>query len=223
MSKWLFQEETPFDQSLLVSGAARVTRSIETYSILLRTVRILDNRRLFFASDIIVYTVTVDGYPDMKSEKPFWTQQFNFSDVKDGATLSIDTNTGVLMYRGWPRGFLNLYLLVIRDTKSTQSFTKILQDNFVAQGLGTLAGAAVSIYADLPPTVTVPMTRDLTTKAVETTLDYFSNQQNLAIGTYYASLIKEKKYGVGLHPPNYPTAFISCGGALEIAYEVSKE
>lgn len=221
MSAWLCTEETPFAPSLFVTGAARAARTTQTCSVLLRTVRVLDNKRLFWAADVVVYAVTVDGYPDMKSQTPFWVQQFLFANVKDGATLPIDSQTGVLLYRGRPRDFLNLYLLVIRDTKTTQDFATLLKQNFVANGIGTLAGAAVSIYAGLPATATAPVVRDLTTQAVNTTLDYFSQQKNQVIGAYYASLLPEHTYGVGLHPPNYSAGLIDCGGALAIGYQVT--
>ena len=38
-----------------------------------------------------------------------------------------------------------------------------------------------------------------TTKAIDTTLDYYSSQKNLSIGVYYGSLLREKDYGLGLH------------------------
>ncbi|MBI2851675.1 MAG: hypothetical protein HYX84_01030 [Chloroflexi bacterium] len=224
MDMWLAREEASFEQKLFVPGAARAARSKNNYSILVRAVHILDNRRLFGASDVIVFTVVVDGYPDMKSKAPFWAQEFKFVDVKDGATLPIDADLGALIYRGKPRDFLNLYILVVRDMESTRRFADLLSKNLVAKGLGTLAGAAVSIFSGLPSTMTVPVVRDLTTQAVETTLDYFRQQKNVAIGTYYASLIKEKNdFGSGLHPPDYPSSLVNCGGALEIALEVKKE
>lgn len=224
MSGWLLQEEETFKPSLLIRSAARASRADAVHAILLRAVRILDNRRLFFSSDIIVYCVVVDGYPDMKSGMPFWTQQYDFFKVKDGATLPIDPEGGLLLYHGRPREFLNLYLLAIRNTEASREFAKLLKENFVAQGLGTLAGAAVSIYANLPPEVTVPAARDLTTTAVDTTIDYFARRGNLVIGVYYASLIGGSgNYGLGYHPSDFPESLLNCGGGLELAYEVLKQ
>ena len=85
-----------------------------------------------------------------------------------------------------------------------------------------MAGAAVSIYANLEPHITAEMVRKLTTKAADTTLDYFSKQRSLVIGIYYGSLIREKDYGLGLNPANYPASRLNCGDALEIAYEVKR-
>jgi hypothetical protein len=222
MSNWLLKEEPSFEPSLMIQSASRAVRSKETYSILLRNVTVLDNRRLLLSADVIVYTLVIDGYPDMQSNQPFWGEEFHFFGVKNGAVLPIDPEHGVQIYRGKPRHFMNLYVLVVRDTRATRDFAQLLKDNFVAKGIGTLAGAAISIYGNLPPQVTVETARELTTTVTDTTLDYFSKQKNLVIGVYYGSLIREKDYGLGLNPANYPASRLNCGGALEIAYEVKR-
>ena len=96
----------------------------------------------------------------------------------------------------------------------------ILQDNLVAEGIGIGIAALTSIFAGPVAPLTIPAARDATTKAVETTLDYFSKQKNAAIGTYYVSLLEENNYGRGLHPSGYPNSVLTCGDALEIAYEI---
>lgn len=224
MSTWLREEEAPFEAGLMVHAASRVVRAKATYTLLLRSVRVVNNKSLFGSADVIVYAVVLDGYPDMESGKPFWAQQFAFPDVKDGATLAaIDPGLGVAIYRGRPADFLNLYLLVVRDKQATRDLAKVLSDNLVAEGLGTLMGAAISTYAGLPPGVTVPMVRDMAKKAVETTLDFFSKQKNPVIGVYYASLLAQRGLGAGLHPGGFPPDLLPCGDALEIAYEVRKD
>ncbi len=86
MSNWLLKEEPSFEPSLMVQSASRTVRSKETYSILLRNVTVLNNRRLLLSSDVIVYTVIVDGYPDMKSDQPSWGEEFHISKIL-GRTL----------------------------------------------------------------------------------------------------------------------------------------
>ena len=223
MANWLLQEEMRFAPSLMVQGFTRADTgegTAPTRVITLRNVTVLDNRRLFGNSDVIVHTVVVDGYPDMKSGQPFWVHQLDFSNVADGAVLSIDPDLGVQIYRGVPADFLNLYVLVVRDTQASRRLAKMLRKNLMAESVGVAAGAAISIFAKLPPQITVPAARELVTKAVNTTLDYFGKKKNVVIGVYYASLLKELKYGAGMHPASYPSSRLNCGGAVEIAYEV---
>lgn len=223
MATWLRAQEQPFDSGLLIQAASRSTRSKTAYAVLLRSVRVVDNHKLFGPADLIVYAVVVDGFPDMESGEPFWSQQLPFANVDDGASLDgIDSEAGLVIYSGKPADFLNLYLLVVRDKQTTRDLAQVLGDNLAAEGVGTLAGAAVSTFAGLPPGVTVPMARELVTKAVEKTLDYFVKQKNPVIGVYYASLLAQKDFGLGMHPKNYPPEHLSCGRALQIAYEVTK-
>jgi hypothetical protein len=208
----------------MVRAAARGVRAKDAYTVLLRSVRVVNNKSLFGTSDVIVYAVVFDGYPDMSSGRPFWAQQFAFPDVKDGATLgAIDPGLGVAIYHGQPADFLNLYLLVVRDKQTTRELAKVLNNNLVAEGLGTLAGAAISTYAGLPPGVTAPMARDMVKKAIETTLDFLAKQKNPVIGVYYASLLAQQQFSDGLHPAGFPPDLLVCGDALEIAYEVRKD
>lgn len=222
MARWLAEEVQPFRPRKLGLYATRTARSKSTYSLLLRAIRVLDNRKFWGASDINVFPVVVDGYPDMKTGLPFWVQELKFSGVKDGALLSIDPDMGRLIYRGRPRDFLNLHLLVIRDTSTTAEFAKLLKKNFLAQGIGTVAGAAVSIFAGPGASLAAPAARDLASKAVDATLDHFAKRKELVVGTYYGSLIAETEYGRGLHPKGFPVVMIPAGGAMELAYEVRR-
>lgn len=141
----------------------------------------------------------------MKSGKPFWNQQISLYKVKDGYIHRFDdTGTaGYLVFRGRPHDFLNLYILVFRDTQFTREFAQLLNENFISQGIGYVAGGAISIYANLPPTITVPMVRDMTTNVVKATTDYFSRRKNVVIGVYYGSLLRGEDYGLGIHPLDY--------------------
>jgi hypothetical protein len=224
MSKWLQQDEMPFEEELLVRAASRGARARATFTLLLRSIRVLNNKALFGSADVIIYAIVLDGYPDMKSGKAFWAQQFAFPGVNDGSTLkAIDPDHGVAIYHGRPADFLNMYLLVVRDKQTTRDLAAVLSDNLVAEGLGTLAGAAISTYAGLPPGITVPVVRELAKKAVETTLDFFAEQKNPVIGVYYASLLARQNFGKGLHPAAFPDALLPCGDALELAYEVTMD
>ncbi len=217
MSRFLREEAAAFWLEPMVIGGWLTGPRKATYSILLRSVRVVNNKSLFGSSDVIVYAVVLDGHPG----RPFWAQQFAFVDVTDGATLGgIDPDLGVAIYQGQPRGFLNLYLMVVRDKQGARDLAEVLSNNLVAGGLGTLAGVAISTHEGLSQSVSAPMARELCTKAVETTLEFFSKQKNPVIGVYYASLLAGQCFGEGMHPGDFPPEQIQCGDALDIAYEV---
>jgi hypothetical protein len=57
---------------------------------------------------------------------------------------------------------------------------------------------------------------------VKATIDYHNKIDDQAIGVYYGSLIREREYGIGLHPKDYPDSLINCNDQIEVAYEVAK-
>lgn len=222
MAEWLHIEESPIDKSMYVAGAARAGRSKQEYVLTLRSVRVLNNKKLFGSAEVHAHTVVIDGYPDMQLKTPFWAQSLLFPNVKDGDLLSIDPEFGLQLYRGKPQDFLNLYVMVVRNKKAARDFAEVLKENMVGQGIGTLVGGAVSIFAELPANLGPDAIRDLTTGAVNTTIDYFIKQKDPVIGVYYGSLTLEKEYGRGFHPAEYPDDLLSCGEALQLGYQVEE-
>ena len=222
MAEWLWIEEFPLDQGRLVAGAARAGRSKQEYTLRLRGVRVLNNRKLIGQAEVHLHTVVIDGYPDMESNKPFWTQSFMFPNVKDGDMLSIDPDLGVQLYRGKPEDFLNLYVMVVRNRQAGRDFADVLKQNMAGEGIGTLIGGAISVFAEVPAGQSIDDIRRLATGAVNTTIDYFMKQKNPVIGVYYGSLTREKHYGLGLRPPGYPDDLITCGDTLQLGYQVEE-
>ena len=222
MGMWLREDVPRLRPSPFVDAGVRGSNGTEVVSVFLRHARVLNNRRLWRSADVLLYIVAIDGHVDSEEDAPFWSQSMFFPRVKDGSTLPIDPNQGWLGYRGTPGEFVNFYLLAMRDSEATRRFSKLLKENMAATGIGRAAGAAVSIFSGPDGTLAAPLAREVTERAVDTTLDYFSRKQDLAIGAYYGSLVAEKNYGEGLNPADYPLGTISCGDALEIAYEVTR-
>lgn len=215
MARWLLTQEPRFRRY----RGPEEDKTTEV-SVLLRLIRILDNKRLFGSSEITVNCIVVDGRPDIESGTPFWSQQLRFVNVKDGETLSIDESLGWLIYHGAPSDFMNVYLVVMRNTDSTRQFVQILKDNFVSEGIGIIVAGA-SIFSGHGVT-NVIKTRKIVTNAVDSTLDYFIKRKDPLIGIYYGSLLRQDDYSVGLHPPTFPDKTLKCGNTMEIAYQVKK-
>ena len=226
MGNWLLKEEPAFPSSYSVSSGSGPEAD---YSILLRKIRILDNKKLFGGADILLYCITVNGYPDMKQRKPFWSQQLTLPSIKDGDIRSFDEggDSGYLIFYGRPKDFMNLYIIAFKDVEQTREFAETLQRSFVAEGIGIAAGAAVTIFAGPAGLIAAPVARQLTNKAVDAALIHFRKKKNPIIDVYYGSLLRNKNFGEGLHPPEYdpkdsPPIMLECGGALTLAYEVAE-
>jgi hypothetical protein len=222
MADWLCIDEAPLQKDVKVSVLARGGPHGEQYVVTLRGVRVLNNKKIFGGADVNLHAVVVDGLPDMKTKLPFWAQDFSFPAVKDGDLLPIDPELGFQLYRGEPVGFLNLYVLAVRNKKASRNFAAVLKENMIANEIGTVAGGAISVFADLPQVPGIDAIRNIVTKSVNVTIDYFVQQKNPVIGVYYGSLTPENHWGEGMRPPGFPDEMIDCGDSLQLAYAVEE-
>jgi hypothetical protein len=225
MPDWLRADESSFEPApASMSGGAdgpsdaKVDLRRPTVTICLRGVRVLDNKKLFGSAQVRVLLIVVDGRVNTQAGMPFWTQELPFPNVSDGATLPIDVDSGFVVYRSKPEGFISLFVIIARDTEATRAFAQALKDSFVAKGIGTTVGVGITLAG---ASLAAPAARALTTEAVDSALDYFRTKKNPLIATYYGSLTRERQYGGGLHPPEYPRRLLACGATAELAYEVT--
>ena len=147
MGNWLLKEEPAFPSSYTVLAGTGAPEA--DYSILLRKFCILDNKRMFGRpANILLYCIIVNGFPDMRNRKPFWSQQLTLPAMRDGDVRSFDDGgeSGYLIFHGKPRDFLNLYIMAFKDEQDTREFAQICQESFVAEGVGNVVGALIPIF-----------------------------------------------------------------------------
>ena len=163
----------------------------------------------------------------MKNKRPFWSQQLTLPAMKDGDIRSFDDSgeSGYLIFYGRPKDFINLYIIAFKDEQATREFAEMLQKSFLAEGIGIATGESITIFSGSAGLIAAPIARQMTNKAVDSTLSYYRNKKNPIIGIYYGSLLRNKNFGLGFHPPEYnpkssPPKMLEAGSALELAYEV---
>ena len=76
----------------------------------------------------------------------------------------------------------------------------MLQESFVAEGIGTVVGQATTIFAGTEGSVNAEIARHITNTAIDSALNYHRNKKNPLIDIYYGSLMRSNNFGVGLHP-----------------------
>ena len=227
MGNWLLKEEPAFPSSYPVLAGTGATEA--DYSILLRKIRILDVKKFWGPANILLSCIVVNGFPDMKNKRPFWSQQLTLTDMRDGDIRSFDDGgeSGYIIFYGKARDFINLYFIAFKDEQDTREFAKILQESFVAEGIGNVVGALIPIFGGPAGAIAAPIARQMTTKAIESTLNYYKNKGNPIIDIYYGSLLRSNNFGVGPHPNEYdpqvsPPKMLEAGGALALAYQVEE-
>jgi hypothetical protein len=69
--------------------------------------------------------------------------------MKDGDIRSFDDGreSGLIIFHGKPRDFINLYFIAFKDKQDTREFAEKLKNSFLAQGIGIVAEQALTIFA----------------------------------------------------------------------------
>ena len=130
-------------------------------------------------ANIILYCIIVNGYPDIRSRKPFWSQQLTLHAMRDGDIRSFDEGgeSGYVIFHGKPKDFLNFYIVGFKDEQDTLEFAQMLQESFVAEGIGTVVGQATTIFAGTEGSVNTEIARHITNTAIDSALNYYRNKK----------------------------------------------
>lgn len=134
MGNWLLKEEPVIPSSYSVLSG---TIAEADYSILLRKIRIIDNKRMFGRpANILLHCIIVNGYPDLRSRKPFWSQQLTLPAMRDGDIRSFDEGgeSGYVIFHGKPKDFLNLYIVTFKNEQASVSSQKCCKRVLLLRG-----------------------------------------------------------------------------------------
>jgi len=198
----------PRDEALLSAvGASTVVRRggkkspLRNYAVRLNELIIHNNRTWFGEGDIRLDSLVVQGNVSRPDGAGFFHPgTFSFPRVADGEALSIG-QPGLLLYYGQPRYFLDLFLLVSRDSGNSDKLADLLTQNVTAKTLDP----AVKPILELA-------TSAITSNAISLALQAAVTIGNVAyravqavasntIGVYRASFLQlADNFGAGKHP-----------------------
>lgn len=191
----------------------------------LRAIQVVDNRKLFGRAEVTLNAFVVDGKWKPGVGLAVSQKSWTFPSVASGEMLSIGPSRGVTLYQDRPQHFLNLHIIALRNTQRTRDFASVLKDQLSSEtAKGIVEGAVGALGVGGPAAEAI---KEASTTAVEAAVSYYAKAGNPIIGVFYESLTGTRtqyspKWGVGVHPGRYPPEMIECGGAMRVAYEVSK-
>jgi hypothetical protein len=196
----------PSDEGLLTDVGVVVRRGgkklpLRNYAIRLNELIIHNNRTWFGEGDIRLDSLVVQGNASQPNAADFYhPSTFSFPRVADGEALSIG-QPALLLYYGQPRYFLDLFLLVSRDSGNADKLADLLAQKVTAQALDP----AVKPILELA-------TSAITSNAISLALQAAVTIGNVAyravqaitsntIGVYRTSFLQlADNFGAGKHP-----------------------
>lgn len=185
-------------------------------NLVLTSLRVRDNKKLFGAASLHLTTIVVDGRGDVAKKEPFWTLQRPFVGVKDGD----DPIAGapLLLYEGVPKRFLNVALLLSRDAQAGRDFAAALRKGLGDKGIGTVADGVMSFT---PAGMAADAAAQVLETVLNTTLAVFEARPDSMIGIHHLSLLEALDFSRGhTLPDGHPPKSYVCGNAVEVAYQV---
>jgi len=157
MAKWLIDERPTRGEFVGELRRARVqiesagTAATSPVAMRLRDIVVDDNRKLFggvfSGAQVRIDALVVQGnLLDADSTSMYTPFTTRYNDVRNGQRLFADP--GLIAYAGRPKHFLDIALLISRDTKNSDDLAALLSANLnspkVRSALTALAGLAVA-------------------------------------------------------------------------------
>src|SRR5258707_646455 len=129
-------ESSGEEDLLAAAGIGTIVRrgKVRSYALRLNELIIHNNRTWFGEGDIRLDALVVQGSGSKSKSDFYHPSTFSFPRVADGEALSIG-QPGLLLYYGQPRYFLDLFLLVSRDSGNSEKLVDLLKQNVTAKEL----------------------------------------------------------------------------------------
>lgn len=156
-----------------------------------------ETHKWFGGADIRLDVLTVHG--NVSDEKAGWYTPTTrtFPNVKKGARLNAE---GTLVFFGWPRYFLDLFIIVSRDAKDAEKLGDVLQDRLAGDDAKGAVGDLLALVA-APPAAAVAAATKAALTIGTIAFDVVEALTTKSVGVYQTSWLEHSdRFGQGRHP-----------------------
>ena len=188
------------DQAL---GALTQTRSTEAapeapLAVSMNDVVIHDTHKWFGGADIRLDVLAIHGNVDGGQAGSWYTPTTRtFPNVEKGERLNAE---GMLVFFGWPRYFLDLFLIVSRDTKDSRRLGDLLQERLAGDDAKDAVGSLLALVA-APQAVVVAAAAQAALTIGSLAYEVVGAVTSKSVGVYQQSWLEHAdRFGEGRHP-----------------------
>ena len=120
-----------------------------------------------------------------------------FPDVRDGQRLNAE---GMLLFLGWPRHFLDLFIIASRDTKDAEGLGDLLRDRLAGDDTQGAVGHLAALVA-APEAMVVAAAAKAALTVGSLAYDVVRTVTSKSVGVYQRSWLEHADaFGLGRHP-----------------------
>jgi hypothetical protein len=190
-----------FDDQAL--GALTLNRSAQAapeapLAVSINDVVIHDTHKWFGGADIRLDVLAVHGNVDGEDAASWYKPTTRtFPNVKKGARLNAE---GMLVFFGWPRYFLDLFIIVSRDTEDARKLEDLLRDRLAGDDAkGAVANLLALVAAPQAVAVAAAAQAALTIGSLAS--EVVGAVTTKSVGVYQQSWLEHAdRFGQGRHP-----------------------
>ncbi len=220
-SPWLVDESRlltsaeALEASHGVLGFDRATEP--AINIVLHDVTIHDTKQWFGAADIRLDALVVTPAPDQ--DQLYQAHTFTFSGVRPHQTLSIEAETGLGFYTGWPQCFLDIALVASRSDPGQKSLAEIIASG--ADQLGSVLENVATLAGAIPQAAAITGAAAAAAKVSGSVLHLLDQITGRSIGLYRSTWYEYRhRFGLGQHPADGDRFRVQ---GFEFRYEVFQD
>jgi hypothetical protein len=209
-SKWLIDEQRPLtgrnlkqlDRELAaMDSATRAGGWTPRLAVSLHDVVVLDNRKWFGGADVRVDALVVTGYGNSEATDSFYMPKTAaFPRIGDGQRLPIGEG-GLLVFHGTALHFLDIFIMVSRDRKDSDSLAGLLTKALRSEAAAGIAGSLIGLSGGVPEANTVKTALQGAAALGDLAYNALQVATGDTIGLYRNSHLQYRDgFGIGPHP-----------------------
>jgi hypothetical protein len=182
-------------------GSVRRRGTSPRLAVRLREIVVHHNRRLFGEARVRVDALVVHGSAGGTSLANFYSPgTFRFDRVADGDRLPIGSS-GLLVFLGRPRQFLDLFIVVSRDREDSDTLEKLLAALTASESAMTAQTQLLAMAAGVPDPKLLSAALRAALLLGDAAIVSLRNATSGTIGLYRNSWLRGRDaWGIGRHP-----------------------
>lgn len=203
--KWLIDESKAIDaasrRELEGSGAVKLRAPQADLAIRLKEVVVHNNSKWFGGAEIRLDTLVVhDKHPKAKDSSFYKPTTRRFARVRDGDRLPIG-ETGLLVFYGQPRHFIDLSITVSRDRKDSKDLAELIAARAKSADFKASATSILALTSVSPQAGAIVGAVQAAAALGALSAELLLKATNDTIGLYRTSFLQHRDaFGLGQHP-----------------------
>ncbi len=208
MGDWILDETLPSDQDVIENAIMR-SKAFRNkkdnaknlaLGVRINDLIIHDTKKWFGSANIRVDTLVLHGSSNDEATNLFHPKTFHFNGIKDNERLPIE-HPGQLIYYGFPSHFLDISILISRDTKDSDDLATLISNASKTDEWTTARDVITTAFQVSPQAALIVGAAESAIMLSNLVYKLVKSVSGNTIGLYRTSWLQYRdRFGIGRHP-----------------------